>query len=583
MNRALRQVVLVACSLALVLLPPRVAAQVDPPPPQGPPVVQFTDVSVAAGVANDVCNSSTAHSLGINWVDLDRDGWLDLFIVTGGPNRWPNVYRNLGDGTFELRNEWLPTIPGVEMSGSRFADVDNDGDADLFVYTDHPDLVTNGDNAPDGPPNFFFRNQLAELGFEAPDDAPMFLEQAALAGVDDLADPPWGELPAYRAKTAGFVDYDRDGWVDLYVGHLVMNHGGEPSNRDRLYRNRGDGTFEDVTEAVGLPGPDAPAERFRGTLAFLAAHLDDDLWPDLYVVHAGGRDPQPFINDFIYRNLGPTEGGVVFEEITDQLPGIGDDAEAGMGIDVADVDLDGDWDLYLSDLLNTNQDALPRGNVLYLGQGDGSFADNSAPAAGVVGHNSWGVNFFDVDLDGDEDLYVATTQSAGTELLYLNDGTGHFTNVADSAGLVTFNTRGSATADFDHDGDLDLAVVNQAGRVQLFRNDTTTAGHWIQLELVGSASNRDGIGTLIVAETESATLRRQVTGGSSAHSQDTLRVHFGLGESTEISRLRVFWPSGQVDTFDELAVDRFYRLTEGLFFGDGFESGDLSAWSSVEP
>jgi hypothetical protein len=400
--------------------------------------------------------------------------------------------------------------------------------------------------------------------------------------LEDLVDPPFGGLPAYRTKTAGFVDYDRDGCIDLFVGHLVMNSGGSAVNKDRLYRNLCDGTFEDVTAASGVnPGTDP--DSYRGALAFIAAHLDSDLWPELYVINAAGADPQPYINDLLYRNLGGVEGAAAFAEVTGTMAGIGDDAQAGMGADVADVDHDGDWDLYISDLLNTTRDELPLGNVLYLGNGDGTLADNSAPAAGVVGHNSWGVNFFDVDHDTFEDLFVATTSAANTEILYRNDGDGTFTNVADSAGIVTGNSRGSAVADYDRDGDLDLAVINQGGPLQLYRNDTVGTGHWLQIVLRGSESSREGIGAVVEATVGGAVLRRQLEGGSSAHSQDSRVVHFGLGDAATVDLLRVLWPSGRVDELTGVAADQRITVNEGQLFADGFESGDLSGWSLVIP
>lgn len=547
--------------------------------------VQMTDVSAAAGLDGETYGSATDHSLGINWIDFDLDGRPDLFVVGGNPSRPPKLYRNQGDGTFASADDLLPELPQVEMSGSVFADYDNDGDFDLFIYTDH----TTWDSAPetnpkDGPANLLLRN----LRRDGAVDGPLFEEVAAAAGLDDLADPPLGdEYPGYRAKTAAFFDYDRDGCVDLFVGHWVMNSGGDPANRDRLFHNRCDGTFEDVTVASGInPGTDPLMD--RAALASIGAHLDDDLWPDLYVVNAGGGvESQPYIDDLFYRN----QGDGTFVEVGGQLAGICDDAQAGMGIDVADLDHDGDWDLYISDLRATTNDALPKGNVLYLGDGAGGFADNSAVEAGVRGDNSWGVNFFDLDHDTYEDLYVSTMTGATgeeAELLYRNNGDGTFTNLGVTIGMTTGNARGSAVADYDADGDLDLAVVNQQGGLQLFRNDTAGLGAWLQLELHGATGNRDAIGTVVeatiaVAEGEDLVLRRQVKGGSSAHSQNSLVVHFGLGSATVVDQIRILWPSGRIDTLEGVAAGQRLRYGEGQFFADGFESGDTSGWSAVTP
>lgn len=538
--------------------------------------VQFTDVRVEAGLGSNFYDSTTLHSLGINWLDYDNDGWVDLFAVAGGPGRPPHLFRNLGDGSFQQVDDLLPSLPTVEMSGSVFADFDRDGDVDLFVYTDNPEFRTTTPNLPDGPANLLLINQWMENGGGLPADGPLFIEGAEAVGLEDLVEPPFGDLPCYRSKTAGWVDFDRDGCIDLYVGHMVMNAGGSMANRDSLYRNRCDGTFEDVTERVGLAAGSDPS-KLRGSLAFVAAHLDDDLWPDLYVVHAAGGDMQPYINDFLYKN----RGDGTFEEILDSMDGPGDDTQAGMGIDVADFDLDGDWDIYISDLLDTTRDELPLGNALYLGQGDGTFSDNVAPTARVEGHNSWGVAFFDMENDGDEDLHVATTTTADQELLYRNNGNGTFTNIALFVGIETDNSRGSAVADYDQDGDLDLAVVNQRGFLQLLRNDTPNAGRWLQLRLRGTESNLDAIGAVVKLRAGDRQMMRQIIGGSSAHSQHDLTVHFGLANARWADTVEIYWPSGGVTRWTSLAADQIVEVEEGSLFRNGFESGMLDGWNDA--
>jgi hypothetical protein len=554
--------------------------------------VAMTDVTDGAGLGGTHFASATDHSLGINWIDFDDDGWPDLFLVGGNPMRDLRLFHNQGDGTFVDAGELLPPNFGVETSGSVFADFDRDGDLDVYVYTDNGTWDPEPANNPDGgPANLLLVNQWVENGRQVLAGQPLFVESAAAAGIDDLAAPPFAGGPAYRTKSAGWVDYDRDGCVDLYVGHWVMNEGGSAANKDRLYHSNCDGTFEDVTAAAGIDDGSDPTT-FRAALAFLGAHLDGDLWPDLYVVNAGGGiEEQPYIDDLIYRNDGPAEGAVTFTEVSGQQPGIGDDAQAGMGIDAADVDRDGDWDLYISDLRSTMNDARPKGNVLYLGNGDGTFADNSAVESGVQGHNSWGVNFFDVDQDGWEDLYVATmngTTPELAELLYINQGTDvdglvTFVNVAVDIKMHTGNSRGSAVADYDRDGDLDLAVVDQGGPMVLFRNDTIGAGNWLQVKLRGTDSSRDGIGAVVEATVGGLVLMRQVEGGSSAHSQDDLVVHFGLGGASVVDQVRVRWPSGREDVLTAVAVDQRITVTEGQIFYDGFESGDFFGWSGVSP
>ena len=264
-------------------------------------------------------------------------------------------------------------------------------------------------------------------------------------------------------------------------------------------------------------------------------------------------------------------------ESTAAMPGIGDDSMGGMGIDVADIDLDGDWDLYITDVEIGTIDSPPLGNVLYLGDSVAGLADNSAPESGVVSAFSWGANFFDVDHDGWEDLFVATFSKE----LYRNDGVDpeglvSFTEVPMGAGQTEGKARGSAVADFDRDGDLDLAVINEDGPLQLFRNDTVSAGRWLILELDAAASNRDAIGTVVEVTVGPVVHRRQVKGGSSAHSQDALIVHFGVGDAESIDRILVRWPSGAESELLNVAPDRYLTVREPLVQIDGFESGGAS-------
>ena len=502
----------------------------------------------------------------MNWIDVNRDGWPDLFAVRGDAGLAPRLFLNRGDGSFAPRHDLLPELHGMEMSGSVFADYDNDGDDDIYVYTDHPEWSLQGYNAPDGPPNLLLKNLFAEHGGRLPAAGPLFEEVAAAAGVDDLATAPFGELPAYRTKAANWLDYDRDGCVDLYVGHIVINNEADPANRDRLFHNECDGTFTDASDSA-LP----LTADYRAALVVYGAHLDDDLWPDLYVVNVAGNGANRTLHsDQIYRNR---EGR--FVPVFDDWPWIGDDAQAGMGIAAADVDLNGTWDLYITDLLSaTTLERPPGGNVLYLADTSGSWADNKAAGAGVAGTDSWGINFLDADHDGWEDIYVATMVHLNDELLYANNRNGTFTNVAEQAGYDTGASRGSAVADYDGDGDLDIAVVNQhephcaegpppSCSLQLLRNDTATAGNWLKLRLVGTASNRSAIGALVRVQAGPLRLMRQVTGGSSGHSQNSLVVHFGLGRVEVVDRVEILWPSGARTSWSGQESDRLVEVVEG--------------------
>jgi fibronectin type 3 domain-containing protein len=530
--------------------------------------VQFTEVTTIAGIGQDFYGSSNSHSLGVNWIDYDSDGWPDLFLVNGY-NQKAHLYQNNGDGTFTNKDSLLPPLPNVEMGGSVFADYDNDGDPDLYIYTENDDGQSSlvAPPKPWGPPNLLLKNLWVENGNQILPDQPLFLDVAVQAGVQD--DFPEMGYPGLRAMTAGWLDYDRDGCLDLYVGHWVvsLNLDSDPANdianRDRLYRNRCDGTFEDVTASSGLnPGTDPLT--YRPALGFIGAHLDNDLWPDLYVVNNAVLEPRVYHYDFLFRN----NGDGTFTDVTSQSPGIGNDAQAGMGIDVADLELDGDWDIYISDIYETTLDDPPLGNVLYLNNGDGTLQDNSAPQAGVAGDFSWGVNFFDADQDGYENLYVATN-SGKPKFLYRNNHNGTFTDVGTAAGINTTvrNSRGSAVADYDHDGDLDLAVVNKDSPLQLFRNDTVNPGHWLQLKLIGVLSNRSSVGALIKVKADGLNMMRQVKGGSSAHSQDDLTVHFGLGPANTADEIKILWPSGLTTLLMNQPADQRLVINEGCSTG----------------
>ena len=300
--------------------------------------------------------------------------------------------------------------------------------------------------------------------------------------------------------------------------------------------------------------------------------MDDDLWPDLYVVNVTATEGSPYHRDHFWLS----NGDGTFADLSETLPGIGTDAQAGMGVDVADIDLDGDWDVYVTDLIGTTEDDLPLGNVLYLNQGDRTFADNSAPEAGIAGDDSWGVNFFDADHDGWEDLFAAHMKNAAAPLFFVNDRDGTFTNQGADLGISTTNSRGSACADYDRDGDVDFALVNQGGGLQLFRNETPDLGHWLRLALAGTTSNRDGIGAVVEVAAGGLEMMRQVKGGSSGHGQDSLEIHFGLGDATVADEVRIRWPSGETTVLTAVAGDRTLYMTEGSECTAGDDELDLT-------
>lgn len=523
-----------------------------------------TDVSATAGILPETYASPSGHSLGINWIDVDNDGWDDLFAVNG-VNRSAQLYLNQQDGTFSHATDLLPNLPNYDMTGAVFADYDNDGDSDIYVYTDNEWFELNGLNPQDGPPNLLLRNLWVDNGGALPPPGePLFVEWAEEAGLSDRPKRPFGTYSGFRAKAAAWFDYDRDGCVDLYVGHMAFQVEGEEGNRDSLYRNLCDGTFEETTFSAGIYSRDAAfSTDFRPTLAVLAGHLDQDLWPDLYLVQASPGVPDLHLemghHDRIFSNRG--DGTFTPVEFDD----VGDDAQAGMGITVGDFQRDGYWDVYISDLyVHSYELEEGVGNALYLG-GPGGLSSNRALSTGVAGNDSWGVNFLDFDHDGFEDLFVGTFGAgAGRSYLFMNDSGERFSDYSTDVDFITAESRASAATDYDRDGDLDLAVVNQDGALQLFRNDSTDLGNWLQIHLVGTQSNGDAIGAVVEVNNGGLSQRRQILGGSSAHSQDSLTLHFGVGSASMVAEIEIFWPSGVRQRLQNAKTNRRYTVVETL-------------------
>ena len=410
--------------------------------------------------------------------------------------------------------------------------------------------------------------------------------RAPEAGVDDLADPAWGAYPGYRSTTGGFFDYDRDGYVDLYVTHWWTEFGGQPQNKDRLYHNNGNGTFTDVTDAAGMNDGVTDPTQNRPGLATMAAHLDQDLWPDVYVVNV--HDDDPYHNDFYYRN----NGDGTFTESASLSPGLGLHDGAGMGIDTADVERRRRLGHLHLDIINNVIDS-SNGNAFHTSNGDGTFADNSADAAGIHGVTSWGIEFFDADLDGYEDLFVGGAGTDDDLVLYRNLGTDPptFEDISVSS-LLDGNghaVRGATTADFDNDGDMDLLLLNQGVdlKLQLFQNNYISpaesgVNNWVKVRLDPTVSNRTAIGALVKIRLDPGgmVLRRQIISGNSTHSQSENVAHFGVGADTEIHQIEVSWPDGGITQMNGVAVNQTVELSEDAAVTALFT--DVTAAAGVE-
>lgn len=524
--------------------------------------IQVNEVAISAGIGSEIYDSSPAHGLGAIWIDYDNDGFPDLFVPNGA-NLPSHLYHNEGNGTFSNQDALLPSGMLGELTGAMFADYDNDGDQDIYIT-----VANITPEEPDGGANILLQNQWVENGNTV--STPLFIDVAAAAGVDNLPNAPFGALPGRASYTGAWLDYDRDSCIDLFVGNMDWDEAGTETNANQLYKNNCDGTFTDVTVSSGVDTGDN--NDHRPTLAFFGGLLTPgDIDPDLYIVNV--HDPSPFHHDLIYQN----NGDGTFTEFGSTMAGFGDDSGAGMGTAVADIDLDGDWDIYLSDLPDPGNEPVAEGNPLYLGNPDGTWSENAAPAAGVESFSSWGVNFVDLDQDGFEDLFVGTiAPNNAVQSIYRNNGDGTFDDVTGSAGFVTgFPARGSAVADYDRDGDMDIVQVNLNDRIILFENVSQNQGNWLQVKLEATVSNRSAIGALVEATTGSTTRMRQINGGASAHSQDELLIHFGLSGATNVDELKITWPSGTVQTLTNVGVNQMLTVTE-----TGSGSGTLVALPS---
>jgi hypothetical protein len=538
---------------ALALRDGRSSAQIPP--------VQFTDVTAAAKIAFKHNSGAFGKKYlpetmgaGCLFFDYDNDGWPDIFLVNSknwpghpGPPSYPALYRNNHDGTFTDVTKAAGLAVEMYGMGATAADYDNDG---------WPDLYVTGLGG-----NRLFRN----LGNGT------FAEVTAKAGVANGG----------FSTSAMFFDYDRDGWLDLLVANYVdwsiekdlfctldgktKSYCTPESYKGQsmaLYRNRGDGTFEDVTAKAGLLQPSAKS------LGLALLDVDGDGWPDVFVAN----DTQP---NKLYRNNGNgtftdvgVAAGVAFGET-----GV---ARAGMGVDAADYSGSGRPSLVIGNFSNEMMG-------LYHNEGNGLFIDE-APTS-TVGRASlltlsFGAFFFDYDLDGRLDIFAANGHVADDinvvqpkvtyaqpPHLFRNLGERRFEEVAPKLGPALARPmvgRGAAYADIDRDGDLDLLISTNNGPAYLLRNDGGNRNNVLRVRTMGTKSNRDGIGAKVTLTLASgAHPWRLVHTGSSYCSQSELTLTFGLGDLAKADNVEVVWPSGQVDRLGPVAANQTVTVREG--------------------
>jgi hypothetical protein len=487
-------------------------------------------------------------------LDADGDGALDLYFVNAGnepgagaPNR---LYRRTEDGTYEDATEASGLGDAGFGTGVAVGDIDNDGDLDVYCGNWGADSLYRNDG--DG----------------------RFTNVSTQAGLRD----------SHLTSSIAFFDFDLDGFLDIYVTHYVVPdphricRGRERGREfcspkayrhvpDTLYRNRGDGTFEDVSLASGIGTVAASG------LGVVVADFDDDGWPDVYVA-----------NDQVANHLWINQKDGTFRNDAVAL-GVAYNAhaaaEASMGVAVADLNGDCRPDILCTHLVGET-------NTLYASRGKAGFEDVTERAAAgrpSFDYTGWGVAIFDVDHDGDRDLAVANgavdrkavedvgvtsefwRDYAEANLFLLNDGAPHFVPAGIGSGFASPAevSRGLATGDLDRDGDLDLIVSNISGPGRVFENVAPKSGHWLSVRVIDPALQRDVYGARVLLETDGGgpDLCRTVGAASSYFSSSDPTLHFGVPAGRRVEGLKVRWPGGEWERFPVEGLDRAMVIERG--------------------
>ena len=519
-----------------------------------PPI--FVDVTEEAGIHFKHNSGATDHKhiietmgSGVVFFDYDTDGDVDLYFVQSGnvpqenPQPFGNVlYRNDGDGRFTDVTE-ISGIGDTEYGMAAAAgDIDNDGDADLYIANFGQDKL--------------YRNNTDGT----------FTDITETAGIDNTL---WGIAAVY-------FDFDVDGDLDIFiVNYLVYEMSmpvstykgivgyGHPRSyegtADVLYRNNGDGTFTNIAETAGVTNP----VEGRG-MAAVAWDYDKDGLPDIYVTNDTNRN-------FLYHNNG--DGTFTDESV---FIGVGYDdrgtAEGSMGVDCADYDGDGWFDLIVANSEKA---------TLYKNEEGLFFADATAdsgleqPTLPFVGFSPL---FLDYNNDGHLDIFCANGHPqdvieilmdhetyAQRDQMFQNNGDGTYSDISEAAGAYFSEElvgRAAATADYDNDGDMDIVVMNSNQRAVLLRNEGGNRKNWLGIKLVGTQSNRDGIGAKVTLTTEDMTQIREVKSGSSYASGSDIRLLFGLGESQHVKKVSIVWQSGTLQELEDISTNQMLTIVE---------------------
>lgn len=517
-------------------------------PPEGEDF--YLDISEYAGI--DFKHSIGDHHLsnlvesvggGAAFLDYDQDGWLDLYLINGAHveglseageelNYVPvnQLFRNLGNGGFvEVTKKAKVGDPGYGM-GVTVGDYDNDGYPDIYVSNYGP--------------NTLFRNN----GNGTFSDVS---RKAGVAGNETSVGAVW-------------LDYDNDGFLDLYVGNYIkfdpeynyyyapdgfpgpMAYDGQP---DRLYHNKGDGTFTEVTQEMGVYSVEGRA------MGVGAADFNDDGWMDIYVAN-------DHMVNYLYQNMEGksfqdvgVSSGTAFNQVGE--------ATISMAVDFADYNGDGRLDLFVSDDGYCS---------LFANQGDGVFSEMSyyAGIASASGqHVGWSTAFIDYDNDGDKDIFKVNGELkhlyGQEDQLFENTGEGTFQDVSVERGTHFEQervSRGACFGDYDNDGDIDAYIVNLEDHGIILRNDKGNQNNWLILHLIGTESNRDAIGARVRITYGNEYQITQKKGGSGYLSQNDPRLHFGLGDTEVVDEIEIRWPSGKTQVLENVEAGQIMKITE---------------------
>ena len=521
--------------------------------------VQFNDVAAEAGITFRHQNGASpdkhmfeTFGSGVGVIDFDNDGWPDLFFANGADlgqgKRSPGnaLYRNLGNGKFEdVTAKSGVAGNGMFATGVTVGDYDNDGLPDIYItgYGGNQLFHNNGDST--------------------------FTDVTAKAGVSGGG---W-------SSSAAWVDYDRDGYLDLFVARYVdydiktapycgYKREGyrmycDPQQFDGmpalLYHNNRDGTFTEVSRKAGVANPAGKG------LGVAIGDVDGDGWPDIFVANDGVRN-------FLYRN----KGDGTFDDIA-YGAGVGFDMNGktlnGMGVEIADLDGDGLPDIFLTAFSRQY-------NPFFRNLGKLLFEDATLKAGlpSSVRTLAFGTKIFDFDNDGLPDIYVTNGHVTDnvklydpqlsyrqSDLLYRNTGGGHFRDVSAESGpafRIEHVGRGVAVADFDNDGDLDMVTTDAGGQPMVLRNDGGNRNHWISVRARGRESNRLGIGAKVKVTSGGRIQVREINPYGSYLSTSDVRLFFGLANETAVSRLEIEWPSGKRQTIENVPANQVLLLDE---------------------